>query len=75
VAPTERYLKLIRDGAAESGLAKSYQEWLAGLQACPQNGRGLGEEYYDCPQKYVDWVGGLLLAWLTFTWAIRDRLG
>jgi hypothetical protein len=30
--PSKRYLDLIRTGAAEHGLPKEYQEWLAGLQ-------------------------------------------
>jgi hypothetical protein len=45
--PSKRYLDLIRTGAAEHGLPKEYQEWLAGLQ-----------EYRRTSVR--QWVGALL---------------
>lgn len=38
--PSERYLKLLRDGAEEHKLPGEYQEWLAGLRAYERVGLG-----------------------------------
>eukprot|EP00873_Tetraselmis_striata_P007122 jgi/Tetstr1/427386/TSEL_017550.t1 len=62
VPPTPRYLKLIRDGARERGLPRDYQDWLASIQPAEMTGRGLGAEYYDSPQKWLDWAAAAIAA-------------
>ncbi len=70
VAPTERYLKLLRDGAADHRLHPLHQAWLSSVATVPSV--GLGPAYWDTPAKYVAWaflaVVGVLLAGCAWTW-------
>lgn len=45
--PTERYLSLIREGAAQSGLDPAYVEWLRSLP-CLASHEVRGDEHYRC---------------------------
>lgn len=51
VVPTERYMKQLRDGAADNYLDPLYQAWLSSIETVPSV--GLGSEYYDTPAKYI----------------------
>lgn len=51
VVPTERYMKVLRDGAAEQYLDPLWQAWLSSIETRPSV--GLGMEYYDTPAKFL----------------------
>lgn len=51
VTPTEKYMKQLRDGAADNWLDPLYQAWLSSIDTVPSV--GLGPEYYDTPSKYI----------------------
>jgi hypothetical protein len=51
VVPTERYMKLLRDGAADNYLDPLYQAWLSSIETVPSV--GLPPEYWDTPAKYI----------------------
>lgn len=51
VVPTERYMKTLRDGAAEQYLDPLWQAWLSSVETRPS--AGLGMEYYDTPAKFL----------------------
>lgn len=51
VVPTEKYMKQLRDGAADNYLDPLYQAWLSSIETVPS--AGLGPEYYDTPAKYI----------------------
>jgi hypothetical protein len=54
VAPTERYAKLLREGAAENYLDPLYQAWLSSIDTVPS--AGLPHEYFNSPSKYVGYT-------------------
>ena len=39
------------------------------MDPAPKTGRGLGREYYDSPQKYIDWTGGAAVLLAAFAGA------
>jgi hypothetical protein len=51
VVPTERYMKQLREGAAQNYLDPLYQAWLSSIETVPSV--GLPPEYYDTPAKYI----------------------
>lgn len=51
VVPTERYMMVLRDGAAEQYLDPLWQAWLSSIETRPS--AGLGMEYYDTPAKFL----------------------
>lgn len=51
VTPTEKYMRVLRDGAADNYLDPLYQAWLSSIETVPS--AGLGSEYFDTPAKYV----------------------
>lgn len=51
VKPTERYMRLLREGAADNYLDPLYQAWLSSIETVPS--AGLPHEYYDTPAKYI----------------------
>lgn len=63
VAPTERYMRLVREGAADNYIDPLYQAWLSSIETVPS--AGLGPEYWETPSKYVAYGFLLLLSILT----------
>lgn len=51
VVPTERYMKQLRDGAADNYLDPLYQAWLSSIETVPSV--GLPPEYFDTKAKYI----------------------
>eukprot|EP00877_Chromochloris_zofingiensis_P001162 jgi/Chrzof1/11046/Cz05g21180.t1 len=51
VQPTEKYMRLLRDGASDNYLDPVYQAWLSSIETVPSV--GLGPEYYNTPAKYI----------------------
>lgn len=50
VVPTERYMKKLRDGAADNYLDPLYQAWLSSIETVPS--AGLPNEYWDTPARF-----------------------
>uniref|UniRef100_A0A7S3VHR1 gamma-glutamylcyclotransferase n=1 Tax=Dunaliella tertiolecta TaxID=3047 RepID=A0A7S3VHR1_DUNTE len=51
VIPPERYMKTLREGAADNFLDPVYQAWLSGIETVPST--GLPSEYFNCPSRYI----------------------
>lgn len=51
VTPTEKYMRVLRDGAADNYLDPLYQAWLSSIETVPS--AGLGPEYYETPAKWM----------------------
>ncbi len=51
-----------QDGARQHNLPADWQAWLALKQPAAFTGRGLGAEYRDSPQKWLDWAAGAAVA-------------
>lgn len=51
VAPTEKYMKLLRDGAGENYMDPLWQAWLSSIDTVTST--GLPAQYFDTPSKYV----------------------
>jgi hypothetical protein len=64
VVPTERYMKQLRDGAADNYLDPLYQAWLSSIETVPSV--GLPSEYFDTKAKYIAYaflaIVGLMVA-------------
>lgn len=58
VVPTEKYMALLREGAADNYLEPLYQAWLSSIGTV--SSAGLPAEYFNTPAKYVSY-GFLLL--------------
>lgn len=50
VAPTEKYMRKLRDGASDNYLDPLYQAWLSSIETVPS--AGLPQEYFNTPSKY-----------------------
>jgi hypothetical protein len=51
VKPTEKYMRVLRDGAADNYLDPLYQAWLSSIETVPS--AGLPAAYFDTPSKYI----------------------
>jgi gamma-glutamylcyclotransferase (GGCT)/AIG2-like uncharacterized protein YtfP len=51
VMPTETYMRLLREGAADNYLDPLYQAWLSSIETVPS--AGLGAEYWNTPSKFL----------------------
>eukprot|EP00882_Tetradesmus_deserticola_P006072 GHRQ01006392.1.p1 GENE.GHRQ01006392.1~~GHRQ01006392.1.p1 ORF type:complete len:277 (+),score=74.64 GHRQ01006392.1:279-1109(+) len=51
VKPTEKYMRVLRDGAADNYLDPLYQAWLSSIETVPS--AGLPPAYFDTPAKYI----------------------
>ncbi|WIA09241.1 hypothetical protein OEZ85_008649 [Tetradesmus obliquus] len=51
VTPTEKYMRVLREGAADNYLDPLYQAWLSSIDTVPS--AGLPPAYFDTPAKYI----------------------
>jgi hypothetical protein len=51
VTPTEKYMRVLREGAADNYLDPLYQAWLSSIETVPS--AGLPPAYFDTPAKYI----------------------
>jgi hypothetical protein len=51
VAPTEKYMRALREGAADNYLDPLHQAWLSSVETV--SSAGLGAEYYNTPSKFI----------------------
>jgi hypothetical protein len=53
VAPPEKYMRALREGAGDNYLDPLHQAWLSGVNTV--SSAGLGPEYFATPSKYIAW--------------------
>lgn len=51
VAPTEKYMRLLREGAGDNYLDPLHQAWLSSVETV--SSAGLGEEYWCTPSRFI----------------------